>query len=246
MRQLFFIGSFFITLITSAQTDTSKWLRGFPITDYIVPLDDTTKLVQLDLPEGVRMQQNQVVVLYGVYHTSKDEAVQKGYGKCSLIKENYYYFTISNNNTGLAIQKGDLLYTRMNKSNIYYGRLPKLAAHFIKLLNVYDEPLYDRYNIFLKWTPDDETKLVDSLVSDIRFTGDYFLKNNPSMNVLIKTGDYKDKMVLQVMMECRPADVESFLDYINARPRNYAGNEWKVSEIFATWLAEGAPKVIRE
>ncbi|MEQ1678808.1 MAG: hypothetical protein ABL876_19080, partial [Chitinophagaceae bacterium] len=151
-----------------------------------------------------------------------------------------------NNKTGSAIQKGDLLYTRMSKTNIYYGRLPKLAAHFIKLLNVYDEPLYDRYNIFLKWTHADETKLVDSLVSDIRFTGDHFLKNNPSMNVLIKTGDYKDKMVLQVMTECRPADVESFLDYINARPRNYAGNEWKISEIFATWLAEGAPKVIRE
>lgn len=222
MRQLFFIGSLFITIITSAQTDTSKWLRAFPITDYMVPLNDTTYLVQLDLPEGLRMQQNQVVVLYGVYHTSKNDAVQKGYGKCSLIKENYYYFTISNNKTGLAIQKGDLLYTRMDKTNIYYGSAPRLAAHFIKLLNVYDEPLYDRYNIFLKWTLADERKLVDSLVSDIRFTGDYFLKNNPSMNVLIKTGDYNDKMVLQVMTKCRPADVESFLDYIDARPGNYA------------------------
>ncbi|MCX6319614.1 MAG: hypothetical protein NTW29_20215 [Bacteroidetes bacterium] len=244
----YFIAVFLILfsgVSANAQADTTKWLRAFPITDYMVSLNDSVKVVQLEMPEQVQLKEKQLGLLYGKYKTSINDAVEKGYGRCHLIKSNYYYFSIGKNKSGLPFEKGDLLYVNMPPTSIYYGRIPRLAGHFIKLLNVYEDPLYDRYLIFDKWTISDENKLTDSLVADIRFTGDYFLQNNPAMNVTIATGDFAGRKVLEVMSHCTRKDVEDFLDYILARPRLYAGGEWKVAEIFATWANSGAPKVIK-
>ena len=245
MQRIFIIALLSVSSVCMGQTDSSKWLRAFPVTDYMVDLNDSTKLVQLNMPQGQDAYVNQLGVLYGIYKESANEAVQKGYGRCHLIKERYFYFAIGNNTSGMPVKSGDLLYLSMNKTNIYFGQLPKIAAHFIQLHNVYDTPLYDPYTIFLQWAPVDENNLLDSMVTDIRFTGNYFLKEAPAMNAAVKSGDNKGKKVLDLMMACTKKNVMDFLDYIIARPRLYAGKEWKTAEIFATWLVEGAPKVVK-
>jgi hypothetical protein len=212
MRRLIFPVLAFLSIQSQAQTDTATWLRAFPITDYMVALNDSTKVVQLEMPDGLVIKEKQLGMLYGVYNGSRDKAVQKGYGRCHLIKGNYYYFAIGHNTSGLSLEKGDLVYTMMDKTPIYYGRIPKIAAHFIRLQNVYETPLFDRYTIFSNWTEKDEKNIVDSMVADIRFTGKYFSENN----------------------------------YMIARPRLYAGREWKIAELFATWLSEGAPTVLKD
>lgn len=236
----------FNAIICLAQTDNSKVLRAFPITNYIVDLTDSSKLIQLEMPDEIKLVEKQIGLLYGVYDGNREATVQKGYGKCHLIKANYYYFAISNNNSGLQIKEGDLLYTYMEKTNIYDGFLPKLASHFIRLQDVYEEPFYDRYLIFLKWTKNDEEKALDSIIKDIQFTGNYFIENNPSIDKAITTGKYKGKKTLTIMKDCSKTDLIDFFNYIIARPRLYAGKEWKVSEIFATWLSEGAPMILSD
>jgi hypothetical protein len=121
----------------------------------------------------------------------------------------------------------------------------KLASFYIGLQNVYEKPLYDRHHIFTRWSKSDETSLIDSAIADIRFTGNYFLENNPDMNVKVKGGKYEGKMVLNTMKECNSGDITDFFGYMIARPNLYAGREWKIAEIFATWLSEGAPTVVR-
>ena len=243
MRKLIFFFILFFSANCYAQTDTSKWFRAFPITDYMADINDTVKVVQLQMPDGYSLKDKQLGIIWGVYDGSRDAAVEKGFGKCNLIKGDYYYFTISNNKSGLPLKKGDLLYTMMDKTAIYYGQVAKIASHFIRLQNVYEEPLFDRYNIFSYWTEKEEKILIDSMVADIQFTGKYFIENNPSMDKPINSGEYKGKKTLFVMAECRAGDVKNFLDYVIARPRLYAGRDWKISEIFATWLSEGAPMV---
>lgn len=245
MKKLCFIAALLSGINLFAQTDTAnKWLRAFPITDYMVDLNDSTKVVQLEMPEDGKLKENQLGLLWGVYHTSKEDAVQKGYGKCHLIKGVYYYFSIRNNKSGHPLKKGDLLYTFMDRTNIYFGLAPQMASHFILLKNVYETPLYDRYTIFLNWSEDDERRLIDSVKSDIQFTGQYFIQNNPSMDKLISQGEYKGRKTLYIMAECQAEDIKKFFNYILARPGLYAGKEWKVSEIFATWLSEGAPTIL--
>jgi hypothetical protein len=225
MRKFIFICLLFFSSTCFSQTDTTKWFRAFPVTDYLIDLNDSTKLVQVELPDGISIKDKQLALLRGVYNTSKTDTAEKGYGRCHLIKGNFYYFTIGNNKSSVTIKAGDLIYTLMNKTNIYYGLLPKLASHFIQLQNVYEEPLYDRYLIFNNWTKENEKTLIDSMVTDINFTGNYFIQNDPSMDKLATTGQFKGKKTLSVMADCQPANVKDFLDYIIARPRLYAGKK---------------------
>jgi hypothetical protein len=229
-----------------SQTDTSKWVRAFPITDYLVELNDSIKLVQVHLPDGLVIKEKQIGVLKGVYNTVHSDTSIIGAGRCQLIKGDYYYFSINHKASGRIPKENDLLYVIVDKPIVHFERLVKIAANHTEIQNVYEEPLFDRYKIFTQWTADDERACIDSMRNDIHFTGDYFLKNDPSMNVKIPGGKYKGQMVLNVMIKCTAEDVKDFLDYIIVRPTLYAGRKWKISEIFATWLSEGAPTVLKE
>lgn len=228
-----------------AQKDTNKWVRAFPITDYITNISDSIKIVQVHLPTGVKFADKQIGLLKGMYRENRSDTGTIGAGKCQLIKGDYYYFSITCKPNGKQPKAGDLLYTLMDKSPVYRDNCVSLACQFIGLSDVYEKPLYDRYKVFSQWTKSDEETLMNAIVSDIHFTGDYFLKNNAAMNVTIKDGNYKGKPVLEVMIACGKMDVTNFLEYMIARPILYAGHEWKVSEVFATWLTEGAPTVIK-
>lgn len=245
MRILTFLFFMLQVLFASAQIENDKWIRAFPITDYIIDLNDSVKLVQVELPEDLAFKDKQMGLIKGVYVSSHADTVQKGYGRCQLIKGNYYYFAISSNSSGKVIKQGDLLYTLMEPSDIYYGLIPKLAAHFIRLQNVFDEYFYDRFAVFRNWSEENEKDLLDSMISDIRFTGNYFLENNPSMNQEILSGSFKGSKVLDIMRNCKPSYLEDFFNYMIIRPRLYAGKEWKLSEIFATWLVSGAPAIVK-
>ncbi len=161
MKKWIFPLLFFLSAKCPAQTDTSKWLRAFPVTDYMVDLNDSVKVVQVEMPEGDVLKDKQLGLVRGVYTGSQADTVQKGYGRCNLIKGAYYYFSIGHNTSGEAIREGDLLYTFVDKTNIYFGQVPKLAAHFIELQDVYEKPFYNRYKVFLEWTASDEKALLD-------------------------------------------------------------------------------------
>lgn len=246
MRRLLLLFPVFITFCASSQADTSRRLRAFPITDYIVDLNDSVKLVQVELPDELSFAEKQLGLVKGVYDGQTKDTAMKGYGRCQLIKGRYFYFAIGNNKSGQPLKGGDLLYTMMDKTDIYYGMIPQLASHFIRLTDVFDKHFYDRFAVFLSWTPGDEQALLDSMVADIRFTGDYFYENDPSLNKPIISGSYEGRPLLNVMRECRAEDLRDFLDYVLVQPKLYAGREWKLSEIFATWLSNGAPSVKRD
>jgi hypothetical protein len=235
----------FLPVQSFAQNDISKWVRAFPITDYVIDLTDSVKVVQVKLPVATSISEKQVGLLKGVYRDKHSDTITIGAGRCNLIKGEYYYFTINYKKSGKLPKEGDLLFALLDRTPVYYGNIVRLACHYIGLQNVYEKPFYDRYNVFSKWVKSDEESLLDSLVSDIHFTGNYFLENSPEMNVKIKGGRYDGMMVLNTMKACVKSDVTDFLEYMIARPRLYAGRQWKIAEIFATWLTERAPTVIK-
>ena len=219
-----------------SQTE-GKWLRAFPITDYIVELDDSTRVVQLEMPEGFGIPDKQLAIAYGVYRSSSADAVSKGYGRCHLVKGVYHYFSIGHNNSKIPLQAGDLLYMHLDTTNIHFGRIPKLASHFIRFQNIYDNPFYDRYLVFTTWSRADEENLQDSMLADIHFTGQWLKENNPDQNQKVTGGRYEGKTIFDVMTGCRSEDLLSFLDFVIEYPRNYAGGTWKLTETFATWVS---------
>lgn len=241
MKQFLFL---FLLAALHSHAQDNQQPRAFPITDYMVELDDSTKVVQLQLPASISIPEKKLGLLKGMYRDKAADTVSIGSGRCHLIKGNYYYFTIRLGKSRVQPKAGDLLYMMMDKPVVYPGLIPRIAAHYIGLKDVYEKPLYNRYAVFSYWKQDMEERLLDTLVADIRFTGDYFLKNEPSMNVAIKSGPREGKLVLNTMISCTRKDVIDFLEYMIARPFVYAGTEWKASEVFATWLMEGGPTVV--
>jgi hypothetical protein len=57
---------------------------------------------------------------------------------------------------------------------------------------------------------------------------------------------FDGKKLFDAMEMTTRQQLVEFLKYINARPGNYAGNTWKLSEIFATWIVSKAPQVIQD
>lgn len=230
-------------LRATAQPDDG-YARAFPITDYVMDLNDSTFLVQLYLPKGPQLREKEMGLLQGRYNDKPADTGRLGGGRCQLIKKDYYYFSISHKTGARKPVAGDLLYVMQPSTSAYRKLLGKLATHYIELDNVYDEPFYDRDAILTTWTAENEKAAIDSMVNDVHFTGDYFLKNNPDQNILITSGDYTGKKVLDVMIKATAKDLTDFLSYLTVRPALYAGRQWKVTEVFATWLTNGAPRPI--
>ncbi|MCB0740456.1 MAG: hypothetical protein KDB92_05295, partial [Chitinophagaceae bacterium] len=64
---LLFIFCSFMAVSSPAQEDSASIVRAFPITSYILTLNDSTILVQLEMPEVVKLYKNQLGILVGKY-----------------------------------------------------------------------------------------------------------------------------------------------------------------------------------
>ena len=202
-----------------AQKDSVEKIFAFKITDYIKPLTDSSSVVQVFKSTSfpVAINDKQLGVLNHCYKTGiKLDTAMIGWGRCNLIKGEYYYF-------GIRLKKmqqpaeGDLLYLQAKVAYVYDGLLLNVMNHALQFINVYGLP-------FMK--------------SNAMF------QQMPEQNQIIKDGIYKGEKLFTAMLFAKRSELELFLKYIIARPKNYAGNSWKISEIFATWIDGGTPTVV--
>ncbi len=103
-----------------------------------------------------------------------------------------------------------------------------------------------RFSMY-EWITEYEDYLT-RMAEEIRFIGKAMKEQNDSQNQKI-TGEqnpYKGKMLFDVMEQCTAKDLEMFLEYVSVRPFIYMGNSWNLAEVFATWVVEGAPRVVKK
>lgn len=242
-----FIYLLLFATVTGKAQYTQEKLIAFKITDYMKPLSDSVTVVQVLMPASfpVAIPEKQLGVLYHCYKTGVPmDTAMIGWGRCNLIKGDYYYF-------GVHLQKkqqpaeGDIIYLMLKIPFVYDGHLLKVMNHAIVFTSVYGEPFMKPEAVFTNARPDEES-ILDSMVKDIRFTGSAMQQQIPEQNQPIAKGMYKGKKLFEAMESVQRSDLEAFLKYLVARPKNYAGNKWKISEVFATWMSEGAPTVISD
>ncbi len=228
-----------------AQTDSVDKVFAFKITDYMKPLNDSSTVVQVlkpaSVPVNIRMKQ--LATLYHCYKAGSNlDTAMIGWGRCQLIKGEYYYFAI-NLNKNQRPAEGDLIYMMLKLPYVYDGLLLNIMNRAMQFTNVYGDPFMNSDAIFTN-TKKDELIVLDSMVNDIRFTGGAMLQRTPEQNVMIKGGIYNGKKLLEAMQTVKREELELFFKYINARPKNYAGNTWKITEIFATWMNSSTPRPV--
>ena len=245
MKRKFFVTFFLLAAIPCfSQTDSTERLFAFRINEYMVPLNDSIMVVQVSVPDAspFKIKKDQLALLKYRYEDKNEyDTSMVGWGRCNLIKSNYYYFGIHHTKERLPKQ-GDLLYTNIKAPCVYDGLLFKTGSHAIRFLQVDENQFY--YNIeMFTMTSQRESEIIEAMVEDIHYTGQAMLEQSPEQNLTIEGGIYDGKKLFAAMQEIKTSDIEKFLKYILARPLKYAGNSWKISEIFATWMASKSPIV---
>lgn len=233
----------FFFLISFSQKDSLDVLFAYRITDYTVKLNDSVTIVQVNLPEAwpVSIHNKQPGILKHRYENGTLDTSSVGYGRCNLIKGDYYYFTIYK--SGIQEPKqGDLLYTNCKVAPYYRSLLFDIKRHAIDLTDVYENQFYHSMEVF-SLDGQKEKAILDSIVADIRFTGNEMKKQMPEQNQSVAGGLFNGKKLFDAMGETTRKDLEEFLKYMVARPQNYAGNTWKISEVYATWITNKSPQV---
>ena len=136
------------------------------------------------------------------------------------------------------------VYTNCKAKPYYKSSLFDLMRHAIEITDVYENPFYHSMDIF-SLSSQKEKAILDSMVADIRFTGAAMKKQIPDQNQLVAGGLFDGKKLFDAMEITTTKELEEFLKYMVARPQNYAGNTWKLSEVYATWIASNSPQVIQ-
>ena len=234
----------FFSVAALAQKSDSKEIFVFRITNYIVSLNDSLTTVQVQLPDGnFNIPKDQMGLLKPNYSNTKDTAII-GWGRCQLIKFDYNYFGIHLYNKDRLPKENDLIYTFFEYPTNYKGRIYKLIKNAIYFDRVTEGSFFE-FGTAASLTEKEENFLIDSLVEDIKFTGREMLKQNNGQDQLIDGGIFSGKKLFDAMQTITAEHVAQFLDYVIARPQKYAGNNWKISETFATWMISKTPTVIK-
>jgi len=227
-----------------SQKDSVEVLFAYRITDYKVKLNDSVTVVQINLPDALPLSimDKQIGILKHRYEDGALDTNLIGWGRCHLIKGNYYYFAIHKTGNEEP-EQGDLLYTKAKTPNYYKSLLFDINRHAMSLTTVDESQFYHAAEVFLL-NQQKEKALLDSMVADIKFTGGAMKKQMPEQNQLVEGGLFNGKKLFDAMEATTRKELEEFLKYVIARPERYAGNTWKLSEIFATWIVSKAPQVI--
>lgn len=95
--------------------------------------------------------------------------------------------------------------------------------------------------------PEGELSVLSRLAADIQMTATNMKKQDNHQNYLIEGKDnpYQGRYIFDVMEKVTPREVRTFLEYVDARPFRYMGGRHKISEAFATWVYNGAPRVVK-
>lgn len=235
MHRLFlFPFSFFLAVSVFAQDDKKSNHLDFMFQIKALSGEMAT-VVTNPFFERINKSVGTVRGIYDATTPSRNEEI--GVAVLSNIYKNEIRVSLKEELTGQTnIQVGDLVIFSIEEyetHNLFF-HLSRLS---IELLDVYGEPIYDK-NMALSDALNENT-LLEILQADIALTGIEMRKQMGGLT--LKSGLYQNEDIFDAMENCRSGDLKLFLSYVIERPKKYVGHQWKISEIYATWLDGGTP-----
>lgn len=140
---------------------------------------------------------------------------------------------------GIALQIGDLIQLPIIIPNEPNTLAFDLFRFRINLLNSYADKLFDCEE-WDTYEDETETALIQTLADEVRYYAGEMRGKMPSQ--MLKEGRYKDQDMFDAMIRTSADDMHTFLNFIRTYPAHYAGQDWKIAEIYATWLTHNTPE----
>jgi hypothetical protein len=241
--------SFIVTIFFNsafAQTTNNKVLFKLPITNYIEKTSDSTFIVQVLLQPftNIEIAEKTVAIIKHSYANNKvDDTSTLAVGKCYLIKGNYYYFVMTLKGTVMPVE-GDLIMLLAKHPLCYMGLLYEMSRNGIKFKTLEEKEFYNWETPFLLKEEKEELPYFNHMIADIKNTGKIMATQMPEANQVIKEGLYNGLKLFDALQKTTLYDLKEFFKYMKARPSKYAGQYWKISEIYATWITSKSPQVV--
>lgn len=220
-------------------------LLPFPITDYITTLNDSVKLVQVKMPGAIVIKEKEEGLLRQNRQIDDVNTNDIGLGKCQLVKGEYCYFAITINADARQPKEGDLLYILVDVPGMYNGFLYNVVTHGITLNKIDDTPLLTVGQVVALTKKSDEDELINTFIEEVKFAAKTMVEQSDNQDMVIPSGIHKGKKIFATMQAIKTNEIIDFLKYIDAKAGMYGETNWKFAEIFATWLADGSPKVTK-
>lgn len=201
----------------------------------------------VEKPQWALVKKGQTFLLKSIWRKEGDKTANIGAGTVSILNDDDMEAKAMMNK-GAQVQKGDLamfllpLKLPAKKDTLFF----KFARLGIGLKTVLDSSFYDRSQMILDPGSYDVSAMIQGMAEDIRYTAKEMIAANDAQDQMIDSGPFKGMRLFDAMLKATDADVFDFLRYVYFFPDKYMAHEWRVSEVYATWLINGAPKVKRK
>lgn len=236
-----FLSVLLLTLLSGTVTAQPKVLLALPI----VAVPETAAgdvYLKISRPPGIIFNMFQTFLCKGVYKSSDADTATKGSGIITGITDTYLEARIKSSDMDAMPDSGDICFFMVKgtagRKDVFY----KLARNAIGFTEVTDNVLFEPKDNLGNWNEAQTKALLTKLKDDIIYTGKEMLAQQNNQQMKIEGGDYNGKLLFSAMQEITEKDVLEFLKYVWARPTKYTGHNWKISEVFATWMTNKTPK----
>jgi hypothetical protein len=232
-----------LSIVTTAQPTGSKKdnriLVGIPVNYQPDQLSNNNWYLLLKKRKGVMLQLNQTFVLRGVYRTTVADTATVGVGKVEAIQKDFVsalFFP-----SGGVPKEGDIAFLLVGGLKARKDMFFHLGRYHIELTTVTDSLLFTADDALQNWNTNRTNAVVKAIQKDLAFTVKAMREQgDDNQDQTITKGRFKGKTVFEVMGNANTTDIQQFLSFLYAYKHLYWGKLWKASEVYATWLANGA------
>ncbi|GMV77023.1 MAG: hypothetical protein AMXMBFR79_01590 [Chitinophagaceae bacterium] len=256
LTSLLFVFSFF-SVVSFAQKNSATEHREMYIRIAVVQkISNDSVIAVLNGGKNLGIQNGSNGLVKGVYTSKEDDRsdLELGYASVYKVNDTTAYVLIKpklkqGTNKGNEIRKGDYVILSIQVPKLPYRSIFfELALLDIQFNDLNNEPLYNIVDLINRDSKQLEDSLLKTGASDVFKTYD-FLKDEKGFETLkepLKEGRYQGRSIFNVMADCKPVDVFTFLHFVKNYPGKYIGHTWKLNETFATWVMNKAPYSQRE
>jgi WD40 repeat protein len=145
----------------------------------------------------------------------------------------------------ISILKGDLAFIRAYTPASWRTlKLYNMLMHNLYLVDNYRQFLYDYRYFYYYADSATERQTFLAMHETIKEVAEKFAADtidNPRFSEKIKSGIFQGYNVIAGMLKSNPENIVQFFNYVNFYPAKYIGNNYKISETYATWMINNTP-----
>ncbi len=194
----------------------------------------------------INITPGQTFIIKAIFEDGQKDTSTKAVGIVESITTQYINAKIPADKFYSTFSSTAMAYFLTPKNTLRKDIFYKFARMQIGFKSVEDSVIFNPTAHLSIFTKEIEENILTAMLNDIHYTASAMIDQSDGQQQTINGGDFDGKPLFETMQIVTSADLKNFLNYVWARPEIYTGQNWKISEIFATWMVNQTPKILGE